>query len=45
MTTVHWEKVNELRMEEILSMFEDGYEFIVADGRIEGIRVPTGWVK
>ena len=39
--TVHWDRANELRMEEILAMYEDGYEFIISDGYIEGIRVPA----
>ncbi len=37
---VCWERVNEISVKELLEMAEDGYEFILQDGRISGIFVP-----
>mgnify|MGYP000904366586 CR=1 FL=1 len=39
--TVCWEQVNEISVAELLQMAEDGYEFILQDGRISGIFVPS----
>lgn len=41
MRTVYWKEANELTVEEILSMAEDGYEFTVEDGMVGQINVPV----
>lgn len=37
---VRWKSANELTIAELLSMAEDGYEFVIQDGEITEVQVP-----
>lgn len=39
MVTVEWESANELGIGELMEMAEDGYRFLVSDGRIKSVMV------
>lgn len=39
---VKWDNANRLDMETILAMAEDGYQFCIQDGKIEGVLLTFG---
>lgn len=38
--TVEWKGINDMPIEDIISMGEDGYEFTIRDGSIESVKTP-----
>lgn len=37
MTRIEWENANDLELNLLLSMAEDGYEFCISDGKIHAV--------